>query len=408
MNIDKIKREYDIFIRDEGLIYLDSCATSLTPRPVVAKILEYYNSYNANVARGSYHISTRATEEFELSREFVANFISAQTQEIVFTSGTTASLNMIAYGLANTISSSDNIITTAMEHHANFIPWQIMAKNAKAQFKIAPLTDTGELDVKTLLNLVNKNTKIVALTHVSNVLGTINPVKDIIQQIRIKNPKTIIVVDVAQSVAHLEVDVINLDCDFLAFSMHKLFGPTGVGVLYGKTEKLNNLNPMFTGGEMIQEVTSKCTTFRELPHRLEAGTPNIAGVIATQTAIDYINKFDIREIRKHELELMQYCTQKLQSNFGNDLIIYGPSDLKKRSGIISFTYKNYHPHDIATILDEKMNIAVRAGQHCAMPLHLETLKIPATTRASFSIYNEKPDIDKLVKGLKEVDKILIK
>jgi cysteine desulfurase/selenocysteine lyase len=181
-----------------------------------------------------------------------------------------------------------------------------------------------------------------------------------------------------------------------------------VGVLYGKTEKLNNLNPMFTGGEMIQEVTSKCTTFRELPHRLEAGTPNIAGVIATQTAIDYINKFDIREIRKHELELMQYCTQKLQSNFGNDLIIYGPSDLKKRSGIISFTYKNYHPHDIATILDEKMNIAVRAGQHCAMPLHLETLKIPATTRVSFSIYNEKSDIDKLVEGLKEVDKILIK
>jgi len=408
MNIDKIKREYDIFTRDEGLIYLDSCATSLTPRPVTAKILEYYNSYNANVARGSYHISTRATEEFELSREFVANFISAQTQEIVFTSGTTASLNMIAYGLANTISSSDNIITTAMEHHANFIPWQIIAKNTKAQFKIAPLTDTEELDVKTLLDLIDKNTKIVALTHVSNVLGTINPVRDIIQQIRIKNPKTIIVVDAAQSVAYLEVDVIDLDCDFLAFSMHKLFGPTGVGVLYGKTEKLNNLNPMFTGGEMIQEVTSKCTTFRELPHRLEAGTPNIAGVIATQTAIDYINKFDIREIRKHELELMQYCTQKLQSNFGNDLIIYGPSDLKKRSGIISFTYKNYHPHDIATILDEKMNIAVRAGQHCAMPLHLETLKIPATTRASFSIYNEKSDIDKLVKGLKEVDKILIK
>ncbi len=406
MNIDQIKRDYDIFTRDENLIYLDSCATSLTPRIVTAKLLEYYNSYNANIARGAYKISTKATEEFELSRKTVANFINATSSEIVFTSGTTMSLNMIAHGLSAQISNTDNIIVTAMEHHANFIPWQQFCKSQNAEFRIVPITNDGLLDINKLLELIDKNTRILALTHISNVLGTINPIKEIIQKVRAKNPKIIIVIDAAQSVAHLPIDVTDLDCDFLAFSMHKLFGPTGVGVLYGKKEKLEKLTPIFTGGEMIQEVTSENTEFRELPHRLEAGTPNIAGVIATGVAIEYVVDIGFEKIRKHEKELLTYCIEKLTKEFGNDIKIFGPKDINLRSGAISFTFKNHHPHDIASILDDKKNIAIRAGQHCAMPLHLETLKVAATARISFSIYNTKKDINKLIEELKEVDKIL--
>ncbi len=408
MNIDKIKREYDIFLRDEQLVYLDSCATALTPRSVITKILEYYNSYNANIARGTYKTGTRATEEYELARKSIANFIYANSSdEIVFTSGTTMSLNMIAHGLSHIITKDNNIITTAMEHHANFIPWQQVCDNAKADFRIAPLTNDGQIDVNKLLDLIDKNTKIVSLVHVSNVLGTINPVKEIIQKIRVKNPNTITVVDAAQSVAHFPISVIDLDCDFLTFSMHKLFGPTGVGVLYGKKEKLELLTPLLTGGEMIDEVTTTCTTFRELPHRLEAGTPNISGVIASREAIDYTNSFLFSEIRTHEKELLQYCLDCFEKEFGNDIKVFGPKDLKLRSGAISFTFKNYHPHDIASILDNEKRVAIRAGQHCTMPLHNEILGVNATARVSFSIYNIKEDIDKLIEGLKEVDKILI-
>ncbi|MEN8252534.1 MAG: aminotransferase class V-fold PLP-dependent enzyme, partial [Patescibacteria group bacterium] len=338
MNTKNIKKDYDIFARDETLVYLDSCATSLTPRAVTAKILEYYNSYNANVARGAYTISARATEEFESSRRFVANFINAQPEETVFTSGTTASLNMIAYGLAGQIKSSNNIVTTAMEHHANFIPWQELCKNSGADFRITKTTQEGLLDQENLLNLIDENTKILALTHVSNVLGTINPIDEIIKQVRAKNSNTIIVIDAAQSVSHLPIDVANIDCDFLAFSMHKLFGPTGVGVLFGKKSQLEKLTPIFTGGEMIEEVTSTCTTFRELPHRLEAGTPNIAGVIATKETIAYTKQFSFDEIREHETSLLTHCQEQLQENFGNDITIYGPTNVTLRCGAISFTF----------------------------------------------------------------------
>ncbi len=406
MDIDAIKRDYDIFTRDESLIYLDSCATSLTPRIVTAKLLEYYNSYNANIARGAYKASTKATEEFEMSRKVVANFLNAQLEEVVFTSGTTASLNMIAHGLTSQISNTDNIVVTAMEHHANFIPWQQLCEHTHADFRVAPITDDGLLDTDQLLELIDENTKILALTHVSNVLGTINPIKELTQKVRAKNQNTLIVVDAAQSVAHMKLDVADVDCDFLAFSMHKLFGPTGVGVLYGKKEHLEKLTPIFTGGEMIQEVTTACTTFRELPHRLEAGTPHIAGVIASQEAIAYAKSFGFEKIREHEKELLTYCTNNLVENFGDDIKIFGPCDISLRSGAISFTLKNHHPHDIATILDDKKNVAIRAGQHCAMPLHLETLKTNATARVSFSVYNTKADIDAFIDGLKKVDEIL--
>lgn len=406
MDVDAIKRDYDIFTRDESLIYLDSCATSLTPRVVTAKLLEYYNSYNANIARGAYKTSTKATEEFEMSRGVVANFLNAHLEEIVFTSGTTASLNMIAHGLTSQISNTDNIIVTAMEHHANFIPWQQLCKHTHADFRVEPITDDGLLDTDQLLELIDENTKILALTHVSNVLGTINPIKELTQKVRAKNPHTLIVVDAAQSVAHMQLDVADVDCDFLAFSMHKLFGPTGVGVLYGKKEHLEKLTPIFTGGEMIEEVTTACTTFRELPHRLEAGTPHIAGVIASQVAIAYAKSFGFEKIREHEEELLIHCINSLTEEFGDDIKIFGPRDVNLRSGAISFTFKNHHPHDIATILDDKKNVAIRAGQHCAMPLHLETLKTNATARISFSVYNTKADIDTFINGLKEVDEIL--
>ncbi len=407
MDIAKIKRDYDIFTRDESLIYLDSCATSLTPRPVVAKILEYYNSYNANVARGAYRNSTKATQEYELSRKSVANFIySDSSDEIVFTSGTTASLNTIAYGLLGSIKKNHNIVTTAMEHHANFVPWQQLSLKTGADFRVIPLKKDGTINIDKLLDNIDENTKILALTFVSNVLGTINPIAEITQKVRKKNPNTLIIVDAAQAVSHLLVDVQKLDCDYLAFSMHKLFGPTGVGILYGKKEKLELLEPLFTGGEMIEEVTDTCTTFADVPQKLEAGTPNIAGVTASREAIDYMNGFLLREIRAHEKELMQYCIDSFQEEFGDTIKIYGPKDIEKRSGAISFTFKNHHPHDIATILDDKMNIAIRAGQHCAMPLHTDVLGINATARASFSVYNEKEDIDKLIEGLKMVDKTL--
>ncbi len=406
MHTDTIKRDYDIFTRDERLVYLDSSATSLTPRVVTSKILEYYNSYNANVARGAYKSSAKATEEFENSRQVVANFIGADSDEIIFTSGTTESLNLVAHGLTDYLSFGDNIITTEMEHHANFLPWQQLALRSDADFIVTPITDAGLLDIEKLLKLVNETTKIFAFTHVSNVLGTINPIKEIIQKVRAKNPNVIIVIDAAQSVAHLPIDVVDIDCDFLAFSMHKLFGPTGVGVLYGKKDRLEKLTPLITGGEMIEEVTTTCTKFRELPYRLEAGTPNIAGVIASGAAIEYVTDIGLETIRNHEKELLVYCTNKLTTEFGNDIKIFGPTDINLRSGAISFTYKNYHPHDIASILDDKKNVAIRSGQHCAMPLHLETLKVSATARVSFSIYNSKKDIDKLIEGLQEVDDIL--
>ena len=406
MAIQNIKNDFVIFTNREDLIYLDSAATSLTPRTVTDKILEYYNLYNANIARGAYKISNEATNKYEQSRKKLADFIGAGESEVVFTSGTTMSINMIAHGLTSEISTTDNIITTAMEHHGNFIPWQQLCKRTDADFRVAPITDDGLLDTNALLEMIDENTKILALAHVSNVLGTINPIKEIIKKVRDKNPNTLIVIDAAQSASHNPLDVVDIDCDFLAFSMHKLFGPTGVGVLYGKKKHLEKLTPLFTGGEMIQEVTMACTTFRELPHRLEAGTPNIANVIASKESIDYIENIGFENIINHEKKLLTYCMDKLTQEFGDDIKIFGPREINLRSGLISFTFKNHHPHDIATILDNEKNTAIRAGQHCTMPLHLEALGVNATTRVSFSIYNTQDDIDIFIDGLKKVDEIL--
>ncbi|PID51952.1 MAG: cysteine desulfurase [Candidatus Moraniibacteriota bacterium] len=407
MNIHNFKKCFAIFDKNPDFIYLDSAATSLTPKNVVEKITSYYKTSDANIARGVYKTSVYATTECEKSRETVAQFLSAQKNEIIFTSGTTESLNMIAHGLQHLIETDNEILTTKAEHHANFIPWQILAKNTQAHFTTLSLNLDGTIDVEKLCNVITPKTKIIALTHISNVLGTINPIKTIIAKIRAINPQTIIVIDAAQSIAHTKIDVRDIDCDFLAFSFHKLFGPTGLGVLYGKKTLLKKLTPLCTGGEMIEEVTSKCTTYRTLPHRLEAGTPNIAGIISAQEAIHFINNIGYDQIHAHEQSIVTYCIEQLLTHFHNNITIIGPKSTKKRSNIISFTLKNCHPHDIATILDEKYNIAIRAGQHCAMPLHLEELKIPATARISISLHNTKEDIDKLIKGLKEASSMLL-
>ncbi len=404
--MNNYKKDFTILRNDPTLIYLDSTNTSLTPDSVINKINEYYTKYNANIGRGIYKISEKATEEYEATREKIAEFINAKENEVVFTSGATMGLNLITYGLVDLVEKKDNIVTTAMEHHANFIPWQQLAKNKKAEFRIAKIDEQGRLDLEDLKNKIDKNTKIFSLTYVSNVLGTINPVEKIIQEVKKINPEIITVVDAAQAVPHMEIDVKKIDCDFLSFSSHKMLGPTGVGVLYGKIEKLEKLKPLFTGGEMINEVTCQESTFAELPHRLEAGTPNIAGVIALKEAVNYLKNIGFDVIQKHEQELVKYTFERLEKEFGDDAKIFGPKNLNERSGSISFTFGKYHPHDIAAILDQEKNVCIRVGMHCAMPLHREFLNIPASARVSFYLYNDKNDIDKFIEGLKRVEEIL--
>jgi len=407
MNVPEIKKDFAIFAQQPELIYLDSVATSLTPRCVVDKIVEYYEQYNANIARGVYDLSEKATEEFEESRKITAAFLSAHEEEIIFTSGTTMSLNMVAQGLKHTLKENDNIVVTAMEHHANFVPWQQLSRKNEA-FRVIDITNDGMIDVDDLARKIDKNTAIFALTHVSNVLGTVNPIKDLIAQAKKINPNIITVVDAAQSAPHQKIDVKDLDCDFLALSAHKMYGPTGVGVLYGKKNYLEQLEPLITGGEMIASVSQHETTFKSLPHRHEAGTPHIAGVIAFKEAIMYLENINFDQIHTHEQELTSYALTEITKQFGNDITIYGPQSPHDRASLLSFTLGNIHPHDIASILNTESRVAIRAGQHCAMPLHIDTLGIPATARASFSIYNDKNDVDMLITGLKKVQKVFTK
>lgn len=411
-----IKKGFAIFANQPELIYLDSTATSLTPRCVVDKIVEYYEQYNANIARGVYAMSEQATAAYEQSRKTTADFVHASEEEIIFTSGTTMSLNMIAQGLEHILRDDANIVTTEMEHHANFVPWQRMSRKLQIEnrkeddaiFRVVKITSEGKIDLNELSKKIDKNTAIFALTQISNVLGTINPIKELIARARMINPDIIVVVDAAQSAPHITIDVSDLDCDFLAFSAHKMYGPTGVGVLYGKKKQLEKLEPLLTGGEMITTVSQDRTTYKDLPHRLEAGTPNIADVIAFTEALHYIDHIGLDHIHAHEKELLTYALEQLYKHFSETITIYGPQSAADRSSIISFTLEGIHPHDIAAILDSEFHTAIRAGQHCAMPLHLDTLGIPATTRASFSIYNDKNDVDTLITGLNHVQKVFTK
>jgi len=412
-----IKKDFPIFKTHPELVYLDSGATSLKPQPVIDAIGAYYSRYSANIHRGLYTISEKASAEYEETRSVVASFINAPSpNEIIFTRGTTEGINLVASTVGidanDAIDPDAEIVTTVMEHHANFVPWQQLAFNTGADFKVIDIGNNYELKNKTesvtinLSNSITKRTKIFALTLVSNTLGTINPVKEIIVAAKKINPAIITVVDAAQAVPHLAIDVQDLGCDFLAFSAHKMLGPTGVGVLWGRKELLDAMPPYQFGGDMINEVSLEKTTYAKVPHRFEAGTPHIAGVIGLKTAIIYLKQVGLNTIAKHEHALASYAIDQLKQTFGDQIRIIGPTDMKQRTGIVSFTFDTIHAHDVSQILDEN-NIAVRAGHHCTMPLHTR-LGIGASTRASFYLYNTKEDVEKLVRGLKKVKKVFSK
>lgn len=405
IDIKAVKKQFPILIDQPDLIYLDSTATSLKPKIVVDKIKEYYEKYSANIFRGIYPMSEKATTEFEETRQIVSEFINAnKPEEIIFTRNTTESLNLLAYSLGRKIiEPGDEIATTIMEHHSNFVPWQVLASEVGATFKIVDINDEGYLKIN-WNEVITKKTKILTLTHVSNVLGTINPVKKIITDVKKINPKIIVIVDAAQAVPHLKIDVKDLGADFIVFSSHKMLGPTGVGVLWGKEQLLKEMYPFMYGGDMISEVYIDRTTFKEPPHKFEAGTPAIGEVIGFKEAINFLNKIGMDKVREHEKQLTAYCFKTLKKEFGEKIRFYGPADIEDRSGVITFSFDKFHPHDIAQILADQ-GICVRAGHHCAMPLHTR-LGVPATVRASFYLYNDKNDIERLINGLNKVRKIL--
>ncbi|MBI1973057.1 cysteine desulfurase [Candidatus Woesearchaeota archaeon] len=395
-----IKNDFPIFkrkIHGKPLVYLDSASSSQKPRQVIDTIKDYYEKTHANIHRGVYTLSEEATLAYEDAHRKVARFINAKFKEIIFTKNTTESINLLAYSLGLELKKGDEILLTEMEHHSNLVPWQQIAKRVGAAVKFMKVSQEGELVIDN--KLFTPNTKIVAVTHISNVMGTINPIKEIIQKARSIGAK--VVIDAAQSAPHIPIDVKELDADFLAFSSHKMLGPTGVGVLYGKQEFLEKMTPFLYGGDMIKEVKLEDTTFNDLPWKFEAGTPNIAGGIALGTAIDYLTNIGMHSIDQHEKELLQYAHEQLSKVKG--ITIYGPRDLKKKAGIIAFNFEDIHPHDVSSILDTE-GIAIRGGHHCAMPL-MKVLDIQASCRLSLYLYNTKEDIDVLVKALEKVRKV---
>ena len=396
--LEGIKKDFPVLnqiVNDEPLVYLDNAATTQKPLKVLAAIKDYYENDNANVHRGVHTLAERATEKYEAAREKVRQFINAKsTKEVLFTRGTTTSINWVAQFAGQILKTGDEIVISIMEHHSNIVPWQEVAKKTGAILKFVYLKD-GQLDMDDLRKKITNQTKFVSIAHVSNVLGTINPVEEITKIAH--EHGAYMVVDGAQSTPHMAIDLQKMDVDFFAFSGHKMMGPTGIGVLYGKEELLNQFEPVEFGGEMIDFVYESHSTWTELPWKFEAGTPNIAGAIALGAAIDYIQELGIDQIHQHEIELIDYLMPKLQVIEG--LKIYGPKDNVKRGGLIAFNIEGLHPHDVATALDME-GVAVRAGHHCAQPL-LNYLETPATARASFYLYNTKADCDKLVEALKK-------
>ena len=383
-------------INGHPLVYLDSAATSQKPQQVIDAISNYYEHNNSNVHRGVHTLGNRATEGYEGARDKVRNFINAKSrEEIIFTRGTTTALNIVAqsYGRAN-VNEGDEIVITHMEHHSNIIPWQQLAKERGAVLKYVDLEEDGTLSLEEVRKVVTERTKIVSIMHVSNVLGTMNPIKEITKIAHANG--AVMVVDGAQAAPHMKVDVQHLDCDFYAFSGHKMGGPTGIGVLYGKKDLLNKMEPIEFGGEMIDFVGLQESTWKELPWKFEGGTPIIAGAIGLGAAIDFLEEIGLDKIERHEHDLAAYAIKRMSEVEG--LTIYGPLDPEKRAGLVTFNLNDVHPHDLATVLD--MNgIAVRAGHHCAQPL-MKWLDVSATARASFYIYNTEEDVDRLVDGLR--------
>ena len=394
-DVENIRKDFPILskkINNKPLIYFDNAATSQTPTSVINSISNYYNNYNANIHRGVHSLSEEATQDFESARTKIKeHFNAGDTKEIIFTSGTTHSINIVANGYTDILKSSDEIIISGLEHHSNIVPWQMMTKKNNAKLKVIPLKENGELDLKVFENLISDKTKLVFINHVSNALGVINPIKKIIE-IAHKNG-AIVLVDGAQSSAHFDIDLQKLDVDFFTASAHKLCGPTGIGFLYGKKELLDLIPPYMGGGEMISEVTFEKTTYADLPHKFEAGTPNISGAIAFGYALDYLNNIGLNNIKKYEDYLLEYATNKLKQIDG--MIIYG--DTPNKTSVISFNIEGLHAYDIGSILD-KFGIAVRTGQHCAQPI-MDYFKISGTVRASFSFINTIEEIDELIKAI---------
>ncbi|MGG0704614.1 MULTISPECIES: cysteine desulfurase SufS [Bacillus cereus group] len=395
MNIHEIRKQFPILdqkVNGKQLVYFDSAATSQKPIQVIETLERYYKEYNSNVHRGVHTLGTKATDAYEGAREKVRKFINAKSmEEIIFTRGTTTALNTVAasYGLEN-VKEGDEIVISYMEHHSNIIPWQQVAKKTGATLKYLPLQPDGTISLEDVRQTVTPNTKIVSIMQVSNVLGTINPVKEI--GVIAHENGAIMVVDGAQSTPHMKVDVQDLNCDFYALSAHKMCGPTGIGVLYGKKELLNNMEPIEFGGEMIDFVDLQESTWKELPWKFEAGTPIIGNAIGLGAAIDFLEEIGLDNIEKHEHELAQYALERLSEVDG--VTIYGP---KHRAGLVTFNIEDVHPHDVATVLDVE-GIAVRAGHHCAQPL-MKWLKASSTARASFYLYNTKEEIDTFVESL---------
>lgn len=396
IDVEKIRKDFPILdqiVNDEPLVYLDNAATTQKPKAVLEAVNRYYQEDNANVHRGVHTLAERATASYEAARETVRRFINASsTKEVLFTRGTTTGLNWIGRFAEEILEEGDEVLISIMEHHSNILPWQEACRKTGAKLVYAYLKDGG-LDLEDFREKLTDRTKFVSITHASNVLGVINPIQELAQLAHEKG--AIMVVDGAQSVPHMKIDVQKLDADFFVFSGHKMAGPTGIGVLYGKEHYLNQMSPVEFGGEMIDFVYEHSATWKELPWKFEAGTPNMAGAIGLAAAIDYLEAIGMDAIEHHEQELIAYVYPKLQAIEG--LKIYGSQDLAKRSGVISFNLGDLHPHDLATALDYE-GVAVRAGHHCAQPL-IHYLEVPATARASFYLYNTKEDCDKLVEAL---------
>jgi len=402
LNVSKIRQQFPILHQEVNgypLVYLDNGATTHKPKVVIDAIQQYYEKQNSNIHRGVHYLSQLATDEYEASRETVRKHFNADhLHEIIFTKGNTEAINLVANGFRALLTSTDEVLVSAIEHHSNIVPWQMACESSGASLKVIPMNDKGELDMKAYKSLLSNNTKVVAVNHISNALGTINPVKEIIQLAH--QVGAAVLVDGAQSGPHSHIDVKDLDADFYCISGHKIYGPTGIGALYGKEEWLNKLPPYQGGGEMIATVSFKETTYATLPHKFEAGTPNIAGGIALKTAIDWLNDIGLDNVMAYENELLEYATQELAKIEGMRFI----GEASNKAAVISFLVGDIHPYDMGMILD-KLGIAVRTGHHCAQPV-MDEFCIPGTIRASFAVYNTKEEVDRLVEGVKKAQQML--
>lgn len=404
VNSYELRNDFPIFkkkINGKDLVYLDNASTTQKPYSVINSITDFYSNYNSNIHRAVYQLAEEATELYEQSRKKIANFINVRPEEIIFTRNTTESINLIAHSWARSNLKKDDVIAiTEIEHHSNIVPWQILCQEIGTRLDYVGIDESGFLDVEYLIELISsRKVKLVSISHMSNVLGTIVPIERIIKTAHQYDIP--VIVDGAQSVPHMPVDAKNLDCDFLVFSAHKMLGPTGVGVLYAKKELLEKMKPFMGGGDMIKEVFKFHTNYNEVPYKFEAGTPNIADVVGFGAAVDYLEKIGMENIRKHEIYLTEYALESMQSL--KYITIYGPMDSKFRGGVISFNIADIHPHDLATIMNDH-GIAIRSGHHCAQVL-MQRLDVPATSRASFYIYNTKEEIDKFVNAIKEAGRI---